>query len=81
MRWIENSYIHYLILFSPCSFTARGIPGFGSLYKQTTGPLGRHVTAQEVADTVRFLATHGTGITGQTIYVDGGFSSVVPLVS
>jgi enoyl-[acyl-carrier protein] reductase I len=30
----------------------------------------------EVADTVTFLATRGTGITGQTIYVDGGYSVV-----
>lgn len=61
------------------TMAAKGIPGFSNLYEQaaTHSPLGRHVTAQEVANTVRFLATDGTGITGQTIYVDGGFSSVV----
>jgi enoyl-[acyl-carrier-protein] reductase (NADH) len=29
--------------------------------------------AEQVATTVTFLATQGTGITGQTIYVDGGY--------
>jgi enoyl-[acyl-carrier protein] reductase I len=38
-------------------------------------PLGQ-VTAEQVASTVTFLATQGTGITGQTIYVDGGYSIV-----
>ena len=38
-------------------------------------PLG-NVTARQVAETVYFLATEGTGITGQTIYVDGGYSIV-----
>ena len=61
------------------TMAAKGIPGFSTLYEQAAAhsPLGRHVTAQEVGNTVRFLATDGSGITGQTIYVDGGFSSVV----
>jgi NAD(P)-dependent dehydrogenase (short-subunit alcohol dehydrogenase family) len=35
-------------------------------------PLARFADAAEVAETVRFLATV-TGMTGQTVYVDGGF--------
>jgi enoyl-[acyl-carrier protein] reductase I len=39
-------------------------------------PLG-NVTAEQVASTVRFLASEeASGITGQTIYVDGGYSIV-----
>jgi enoyl-[acyl-carrier protein] reductase I len=39
-------------------------------------PLG-NVTAEQVASTVRFLASEdASGITGQTIYVDGGYSMV-----
>jgi enoyl-[acyl-carrier protein] reductase I len=58
--------------------SARSIPNFQALYHATVPPaLGRHVTQQQVADTVRFLATDGTGISGQTIYVDGGFNTSV----
>ena len=35
-------------------------------------PLARFADAAEVAETVHFLATV-TGMTGQTVYVDGGF--------
>ena len=39
-------------------------------------PLG-NVTAEQVASTVKFLASlDASGITGQTIYVDGGYSTV-----
>ena len=41
-------------------------------------PLGRDVTAAEVGALATFLASAGaSGITGQTLYVDGGFSSVL----
>lgn len=61
------------------TLSSRGIPEFTELWQhvKATAPLKRNVTAHEVADTVRFLATDGTGITGQTIYVDAGYSSVV----
>ena len=64
------------------TLSSRGIPDFTRLYSsvQEAAPLRRTVTQQEVADTVRFLATEGTGITGQVIYVDGGYSSVVPVL-
>jgi len=63
------------------TLAARGIPHFSRLQQHTANhsPLGRSVTAQEVADTVYFLATTGTGITGQTIYVDGGYNTIVPI--
>jgi enoyl-[acyl-carrier protein] reductase I len=38
-------------------------------------PLGRHVTIEEVGDTAAFLCSEwARGITGQTIYVDSGYS-------
>ena len=41
--------------------------------KLATIPLGRMVTADEVAHAVRFLASSGAAmITGQTLFVDGG---------
>jgi enoyl-[acyl-carrier protein] reductase I len=63
------------------TLSSRGIPQFTELYQhvQDKAPLKRNVSQQEVADTVAFLATNGTGITGQTIYVDAGYSSVIPI--
>ena len=63
------------------TLSSRGIPQFTELWQhvQDKAPLQRNVTHQEVADTVRFLATEGTGITGQVVYVDAGYSSVVPV--
>ena len=44
------------------------------LYKKVS-PLGRMVTAQEVADTVMFLcSSQSSGITGQNIVIDCGVS-------
>jgi enoyl-[acyl-carrier protein] reductase I len=62
--------------------SARGIPHFSTLQDHVaqTSPLRRNVTAAEVAETVTWLSTAATGITGQTIYVDAGYSSVVPVV-
>jgi enoyl-[acyl-carrier protein] reductase I len=61
--------------------SSRGIPNFAELWQhaQESAPLRRNVTAQEVANTVRFLASQdASGITGQVVYVDAGYSSVVP---
>jgi enoyl-[acyl-carrier protein] reductase I len=54
-----------------------GIANFERMQEEMRlrAPLGT-VTAEQVASTVTFLATQGTGITGQTIYVDGGYSIV-----
>jgi enoyl-[acyl-carrier protein] reductase I len=60
------------------TLAARGIAGISDIRKDVTkrAPLKRNVTAEEVADTIFFLATQATGITGQTVYVDGGYSIV-----
>jgi enoyl-[acyl-carrier protein] reductase I len=61
--------------------SARGIPNFGSIQQHvgSTAPLRRNVSADEVADTITWLSTAATGITGQTIYVDAGYSNIVPV--
>jgi enoyl-[acyl-carrier protein] reductase I len=58
------------------TLAARGISGFGQIRSEMEerAPLKRNVTAKEVADTVRFVASEATGMTGQTIYVDAGYS-------
>ena len=60
------------------TLSARGIEGITLLKRdvERRAPLRRNVTVEEVAETVAFLANEGTGITGQTIYVDGGYSIV-----
>ncbi|CAJ1957138.1 unnamed protein product [Cylindrotheca closterium] len=55
-----------------------GIANFNTMLEDVNqrAPLG-NVTQEQVASTVEFLASEGgTGITGQTIYVDGGYSIV-----
>jgi enoyl-[acyl-carrier-protein] reductase (NADH) len=61
--------------------SARGISNFTSIrhHVEHHAPLQRNVTVQEVAETVTWLSTKATGITGQTIYVDAGYNSVVPI--
>ena len=60
--------------------SSRGIPSFRGL-KRATAPmtmLGDHPSASEIGQVAAFLATDASkGITGQTLYVDGGFSSCV----
>ncbi|NVK31111.1 MAG: enoyl-ACP reductase [Gammaproteobacteria bacterium] len=44
-------------------------------YNASASPLKRNVTIEQVGDTAAFLASNwSSGITGQTIYVDSGFS-------
>jgi enoyl-[acyl-carrier protein] reductase I len=57
---------------------SRAIPHFASLQQLATEHSPCPFTAQDVADTIVWLSTTG-GITGQVIYVDGGFSSIVPI--
>ena len=55
-----------------------GIANFNLMKQEMTerAPLG-NVTADQVANTIRFLASDdASGITGQTIFVDGGYSIV-----
>ena len=59
------------------TMAAKGIQGFTDMRvdSEDRSMLRRNVTAEEVADAVVFLSG-ATGITGQTLYVDGGYSSV-----
>jgi enoyl-[acyl-carrier protein] reductase I len=59
------------------TLAASGIKGFKTMLKQhgANTPLSRNITAREVGDTVTFLLSDmAGGITGQTIYVDGGYN-------
>lgn len=57
--------------------SARGVGGFSEvlkLYAEKT-PLKRNITQEEVAEASAFLLSDAaSGITGQTLYVDSGFS-------
>jgi enoyl-[acyl-carrier protein] reductase I len=59
------------------TMAARGIREFDAIKDdvQHRSMLRRNITVEEVGETVAFLAT-SSGITGQTIYVDGGYSAV-----
>lgn len=62
------------------TLAARGIAGFTDLRASVAArsPLARGVTPSDVGALATFLASDGaSGITGQTLYVDGGFSAVV----
>lgn len=56
---------------------ARAIPGFLAMYERAarTAPLGRNATHDEVGNLCLFLFSDlSSGTTGETIYVDGGYS-------
>ncbi|MEL7060646.1 MAG: enoyl-ACP reductase, partial [Acidobacteriota bacterium] len=55
---------------------ARSIPGFVKMFKRVgdMAPLGRNVEHEEVGNLGLFLLSPlASGITGETVYVDGGF--------
>ena len=59
------------------TLAARGIGSLGEMMKTQaeTSPLQRNIDVNEVAATAVFLASEGgTGITGETIYVDCGYN-------
>ena len=59
------------------TLAARGISGFGDMLgaQAERAPLQRNVDVKEVATTAVFLAGDaGSGITGETIYVDCGYN-------
>jgi enoyl-[acyl-carrier protein] reductase I len=59
------------------TLAARGISGFGDMLsvQAQRAPLQRNVDVKEVASTAVFLAGDaGSGITGETIYVDCGYN-------
>lgn len=58
------------------TLAARGISGFGQMIKEysSRAPLGRTCTLEEIGATGVFLASDGAAaISGQVIYVDGGY--------
>jgi enoyl-[acyl-carrier protein] reductase I len=58
---------------------ARSIPGFVSLFKRfaEVAPLGRNITHEEVGNLGLFLLSPlASGITGEVVYVDGGFHAM-----
>jgi enoyl-[acyl-carrier protein] reductase I len=61
---------------------ARGIPGFRDLaqHADLAAPTG-NPTVDQVADVVTWVAdsSASAGVTGQTIHVDGGYSTIVPV--
>lgn len=60
---------------------ARGISDFRTLFQHCHehSPTG-NPTVHEIAETVTWVAdAAAAGITGQTIYVDGGYSNIVPV--
>lgn len=59
------------------TIAARSIPGFGGLYDKgaRNSSFGRNATPEEVGKLALFLLSDlGSGVTGQTIYVDAGLS-------
>ena len=64
------------------TLAAAGIGGFSKIlhFVEKNAPLRRGVTAEEVGNTTAFLLSDlASGITGEVIYVDAGFSSVTPM--
>jgi enoyl-[acyl-carrier protein] reductase I len=60
------------------TLAAAGIGGFGKILKfvEAHAPLRRGVTTEEVGNTAAFLLSDlASGITGEVIYVDAGFST------
>jgi enoyl-[acyl-carrier protein] reductase I len=58
------------------TLAARGISGFTQMLNRYAelAPMGRSCTQEEIAQTALFLASDGaSAITGQTIFVDGGY--------
>lgn len=60
-----------------------GIANFDSMRRdvEKRAPLGRNVSAEQVASTVYHVAAEAEGMTGQTIDVDGGYSVVAGPIS
>jgi enoyl-[acyl-carrier protein] reductase I len=61
------------------TLAAAGIPGFRKMLARVAeiAPLRRNVTLDDVGNTAAFLCSDlAAGITGEIVYVDGGFSTV-----
>jgi enoyl-[acyl-carrier protein] reductase I len=62
------------------TLAAAGIGGFGKILSVVAehAPLKRNVTTEDVGNTAAFLMSDlASGITGEIVYVDGGFHTVV----
>jgi len=62
------------------TLAASGISGFGKIlkYVEETSPLRRNVTTEDVGNVAAFLMSDlAAGVTGEIVYVDGGFNTVV----
>ena len=62
------------------TLAAAGISGFGKILKfvEEHAPLRRNVTTEDVGNAAAFLLSDlASGITGEILYVDAGFSRVV----
>jgi enoyl-[acyl-carrier protein] reductase I len=60
------------------TLAAAGVSNFGKLlgYNEKHAPLRRNVTIEEVGNAAAFLASDlASGITGEILYVDGGFNT------
>jgi enoyl-[acyl-carrier protein] reductase I len=63
------------------TLAAAGISGFGKILKfvEEQAPLRRNVTIEEVGNVAAFLLSDlASAVTGEIVYVDSGFSHVVP---
>jgi enoyl-[acyl-carrier protein] reductase I len=61
------------------TLAAAGIPGFRKMLSQVAAasPLKRNVTLENIGNAAAFLCSDlAGGITGEVVYVDGGFSTV-----
>lgn len=61
------------------TLAAAGIGGFRSILKHvsSTAPLRRNITTEDVGNAAAFLCSDlAAGITGEIVYVDGGYSTV-----
>jgi len=62
------------------TLAAAGISGFGRILKfvEDNAPLRRNVTIEEIGNAAAFLLSDlAAGVTGEILYVDGGFSSTI----
>ncbi len=61
------------------TLAASGVPGFDTIldWMKHSAPLKRNVSQEDVAKAALFLLSDlGSGVTGQTLYVDAGYTSV-----